>query len=433
VRFRVRALPLEILSGAVSVGLVWGAVAIVRVRYQDHPEFGVRPLLPMIGAFFVVILIGEMFRVRQSGSRHAAPLATAAALAFAMTVEGPVGTPASYRAPLVVAVTAAAMVAGFIPNLIRSLPIQVADLTNGLIGITVAALLFRELPISDGRTVLEMQASWPAYLLASVMVLISAFALTVEVLLLALMRAARSHAPVVRTFQDEFIAASGLIAALSATGALVALAERPLGVVAIPLFLFPLGLTQFAVRRQSAIRRTYGQTIRALSRLTDFGGYTPPGHASRVAELSLAMGHDLGMSERDMLDLEYAALLHDIGQVSLAEPIPGGATTLAAPVDQRQIAHDGAEIVRRTGVLDNVATILEAQTTSYRQVRELGQDLPLASRIIKVCNAYDDMVGSGSTAKQREAALERVHLGLGYEYDPGVVDSLVRVLTRGST
>jgi hypothetical protein len=427
---RVRAVPLEILSGAVSVGLVWGAVAIVRERFLDQPGFDVRSLLPIIGVFFVVIFVGEMFRVRQPGSRHAAPLATAAALAFAMTVEAPLGTPASYKAPLVVAVTAAAMVAGFIPNLVRRLPVQVADLTNGLLGITVAAVLFREIPVSDGRTVLEMHASWPAYLLALVMVVISAFALTIEVLLLALLRSARSHAPFLRTFQDEFIAASGLIAALSATGALVALAERPLGVVAIPLFLFPLGLTQFAVRRQSAIRRTYGQTIRALSRLTEFGGYTQPGHASRVAELSLAMGHDLGMSERDMLDLEYAALLHDIGQVSLAEPIPGGATTLAAPVDQRQIAHDGAEIVRRTGVLDKVATILEAQTTSYRLVRELGADLPMASRIIKVCNAYDDMLGSGSTARQRAAALERINLGLGYEYDPGVVDSLARVLTR---
>jgi len=227
------------------------------------------------------------------------------------------------------------------------------------------------------------------------------------------------------------MAALGLTAALSATGALVALAERPLGVVAIPLFLFPLGLTQFAVRRHSAIRRTYGQTIRSLSRLTEFGGYTEPGHAARVAELSLAMGQDLGMSERDVLDLEYAALLHDIGQVSLAEPIPGGATVLAAPVDQRRIAHDGAEIVRQTGVLENVAVILEAQTTSYRQVRELGEDLPLASRIIKVCNAYDDMAGSRPTRERCSAAMERIQLGLGYEYDPRVVDALVRALERG--
>jgi hypothetical protein len=430
VRDQARGFPLEIVNGVAAVALTLGAMAVVRVRLQEPPIFSVWALLPMIGVFFGAIVTGEVFRVRQPGTRHTAPLATAAALAFAMTVACPNGTPAFYGAPLVVVVTAAAMALGLIPSLVRRRPIRWPDLANSLFGIAVAALLFREVPISHGRTVLELQASWRPDVLALVMVLISAFALTFEVLLLALVRAARSHAPFRRTLQDELMAAFGLTAALSATGALVALAERPLGVLAIPLFLFPLGLTQFAVRRQSVIRRTYGQTIRTLSRLTEFGGYTEPGHASRVAELALAMGTQLGMSEREVLDLEYAALLHDIGQVSLTEPIPGGATVLAAPADQRRIAHDGAEIVRQTGVLDNVAVILEAQTTSYRQVRELGEDLPLASRIIKVCNAYDDMAGSRPGAARRSAAMERINLGLGYEYDPRVVDALVQVLER---
>ena len=429
----VRRHPGELVSSVVAVALTLVAVGMVRDRVIQTPRFQIRPLVPMLVVFFVAIVVGEVYRVREPGSRHTAPLATAAALALAMTVACPIGTPAIYRLPLVVAVTAVAMAVGLAPSLIRRAPVIPTDLVNSLVAITVAALLFRTVPVADGRTVLDLQATWPPYLLALAMVAISSFALVVEVLLSAVVRAARSHAPFWRTFQDEFIAAAGLIAALSATGALIALAERPLGLAAIPLFLSPLVLTQFAVRRQGAIRRTYGQTIRALSRLTEFGGYNRPGHAARVAELSLAMGHDLGMSERDVLDLEYAALLHDIGQVSLAEPIPGGATVLAAPVDQRRIAHDGAEIVRQTGVLDNVAVILEAQTTSYRQVRELGEDLPLASRIIKVCNAYDDVAGSRPTPAGRSAAMERINLGLGYEYDPRVVDALVRVLERAQS
>jgi hypothetical protein len=427
-----RALPLEIVTGVVALAVTLTAIVVVTLRLRESPIFGFRPLLPIVGVFFVAMVVGEVFRVREPGGRHTAPLATAAALAFAMTVECPTGTSATYGASLVIAVTAVAMAVGLTPSLLRGRPIRLSDLANSLVGIAVAALLFREVPISGGRSVLELAASWRPDVLALVMVLISAFALTVEVLLLAVLRAARSHAPFPRTFQDEFMAASGLTAALSATGALVALAERPLGVLAIPLFLFPLVLTQFAVRRRGAIRRTYGQTIRTLSRLTELGGYTETGHASRVAELSLAVGHQLGMSERDVLDLEYSALLHDIGQVSLAEPIPGGATVLAAPTDQRRIAHDGAEIVRQTGVLDKVAVILEAQTTSYRQVRELGEDLPLASRIIKVCNAYDDMAGGSPSPGRQSAAMERINLGLGYEYDPRVVDALVRVLDRAT-
>jgi hypothetical protein len=424
---RAKTPKIEVVLGALGTILALATLVAVGAQFREPAMFAT---LPIVGAFFVAIVMGEIFRVTLPGSRHTAPMATAAALAFAMTVNSAHGASAGYEAPLVVAVTAVAMAFGLIPNVIRRRPVRLPDLVNRLFGIAVAALLFREVPISNGRTVLDLQATWRPYILALVMVLISALALTVEVSLMASVRAARSHAPLLRTFRDEWRAAFGLSTALSATGALVALAERPMGLVAIPLFLVPLFLTQFAVRRQSAIRRTYRQTIRTLSRLTELGGYTEVGHASRVAALSMSTGHELGMSEREMLDLEYAALLHDIGQVSLTEPIPGGATVLAAPTDQRRIAHDGAEIVRQTGVLDNVAVILEAQTTPYRQVREFGEILPLSSRIIKVCNAYDDLTGNSSGRGGRDAAIERIHLGLGYEYDPRVVDALVRALAR---
>ena len=198
------------------------------------------------------------------------------------------------------------------------------------------------------------------------------------------------------------------------------------------MFLFPLLLTQFAVRRYALVRATYRQTIRALSRLTEIGGYTEPGHASRVAVLATKMGRDLGMSEREVLDLEYAALLHDIGQVSLGEPIPG----VPRSWPRRPTSGGSPTTVRRSCARPvcstNVALILEAQTTPYRQVREFGEELPVASRIIKVANAYEDLAGGHPEASRRLAAMERINLGLGYEYDPRVVDSLARVLRRTS-
>ncbi len=133
---------------------------------------------------------------------------------------------------------------------------------------------------------------------------------------------------------------------------LIALGVVPLGVIALPLFLVPLVLTQFAFRRYVSIRATYLQSIRTLSRLTDASGYTPAGHSERVAALARSVGRRLGLTERSLLDLEYAALLHDIGQVALVDPIPGGATVLAAPADQRRIEADTVAIVREAGVLE---------------------------------------------------------------------------------
>ena len=183
-------------------------------------------------------------------------------------------------------------------------------------------------------------------------------------------------------------------------------------------------MTYVAVGRYARNRVTYRQTIATLSHLTEHGGYTPTGHAERVADLSLRIGRVLGIADRDLRDVEYAALLHDLGQISLIEPIPDGATVLAAPSDQRDIADEGARIIRHAEGLERVADYVEAQTTPYRQVRELGEEVPVASRIIKVANAFDDLTGGSDDPASVRAANERIHLGLGYQYDPEVVEAL---------
>ena len=415
---------LTLFSVAVAIGVVIMSLGAPRLPADD---WGV------LLAFVAVIAVGEMNRIVLPGARETAPMSLAAGFALAMTSDVG-GRPVAFGAVMVMAVTALGMLVGAVPGLLRRAPLRSDDLAARFLSVSVAAVLFRLIGLQNGRPLVEMQADWVniRWLTAISMVVVSAVALFAQSAFVALATAARDHRPLVQSVVDEVRQAAGLSTALATSGALIALAERPMGIVALPVFLVPLVLTQFAVLRFAGIRKTYGQTIRTLSRLTELGGYTATDHPTRVASLSVAMGRDLGMSERDALDLEYAALLHDIGQVALREPIPGGATVMAAPADQERIALDGAQIVRQTGVLDRVAVILEAQSTPYRHVRELGEDVPLASRIIKVANAYDDLVGEARSRRARKetSAIERIHLGLGYEYDPRVVEALIRVLDR---
>jgi hypothetical protein len=127
----------------------------------------------------------------------------------------------------------------------------------------------------------------------------------------------------------------------------------------------------------------------------------------------VAVGRELGMSEPDLLDLEYAALMHDIGQLSLRDPIPGGATVLVSRGDQQRIAELGAEVIAKAGVLDRVAELVRCQSLPAR-----GTDPAAAavgSRIIRAANAFDDLVG-GST--DREPQRRRRWSGSGWI--PGV-------------
>ena len=411
-----------------AIGVLCGA-SVLASFWLSRDTFGLLgvDVLLKLSLFVVAIALGETARLTILTGRETAPMSTAAALGLAFTalVSTDVGL---VSAAVVVAVVSTGMGLGLLILRAATGSGHGGGTAARLLGAATAAVLYRSASFG-GHTLLEWQEVWAQrrWLVAAVMLAVGAVAMVVDLALEAAVRAGRDHAPLVRSVVDEVRSSGGLATALVASAALIALAELAVGVAALPLFLFPLVLTYFAVQRYASIRTTYRQTIGALSSLTDRAGYTMTHHAERVADLSVAVGRDLGMGQRELTDLEYAALLHDLGQVALREPIPAGATVMAAPADQQRIAHDGAEIVRTTGVLDNVAAILEAQTTSYRQVREFGQDLPMSSRIIKVANAYDDLCGPDGDDQR---AMERIHLGLGYEYDPRVVDSLTRVLDR---
>ena len=123
------------------------------------------------------------------------------------------------------------------------------------------------------------------------------------------------------------------------------------------------------------------------------------------------------MPEPDLLDLEFAALMHDIGQLALLEPIPGGATLLVTAQEARRIAQFGAEVIRQTGALDSVAEIVRCQ---WQPARDHGPaEPPLASRVIRVANAFDDIVRGSSDRDQVASALERLYAGAQAERGAG--------------
>ena len=418
---------------AETVALVLAVVILVAsiVAAQgagDFPGWDSGASRGLLVASALTISLGEWLQISAPGLRGAAPLATASAFGLCFIIEVPESQPITYAAAVVIGVTAAATAVGVGARLVARHDVSFVEVTGRLVAVVVVALLYRTVHLGQapGSSVADPgQEPWRD---AITMLAIAAVGEQADVALTAALRRLSAGGGLRRLVVEELVSSVALSTPVAVTGVLIALAAPTLGIAALPLFLVPLVLTLFAFRRYVSIRATYLQSIRTLSRLTDAAGYTPAGHSERVADLALRVGRELAVPEREMLDLEYAALLHDIGQVALVEPIPGGATVLAAPADQRRIEADTVAIVRETGVLEGAAHILEHQTTPYRQVRELGEEIPLTSRIIKVVNAYEDLNRGARGSRSRDAALERIYLGLGYEYDPRVVDALLRVL-----
>jgi HD domain len=406
-----------LVVGVTGLLVVWAVV-------QTATAGVVQPSIAI--AFGIFITVGEIVRITLPGDREAAPLGAAGALAYALlTTFGGVAT--LQNVWQVVSLTALASFLGALPHVTAGRSPRLDEIARRILAAAFAAALFR--PLYDGGLgPLARQERWvQAVVMVAIVLATGVFDAAVS----ALVRADRNRSPYRSTLRDELHALLGLGSAIGATGVLIALAAQVMGWWAIPVFCVPLLLTQFSFRRYAAIRATYLQTIRSLSRVTEVGGYTESGHARRVSEISVAVGRELGMSEDELLDLEYAALMHDLGQLSLSEPIPGGATVMVDAAEQRRIAELGAGVIRETGVLDRVAEIIERQADPYRRPREHADpSLPVSSRIIKAANAYDDLVGDSAEYGPRLDALERLRLGMAYDFDPRVVETLARIVRK---
>jgi hypothetical protein len=375
-------------------------------------------------AFAVFIALGEFVRVTLPNDREVAPLGAAGALAYTLLLDFG-SAPVTHLGYQVVAVTAVAMLVGIVPHVVAGRSPRLDVLARRVIVVAVVATAFRN-PWT--RSFVEDIDRWQ---LALVLAAFALLAVVLDAVLETAVRVATTRAPFRQTLVDGLTAGSALGMAVGATSVLIVLSTTIMSYWALPTFYVLLLLTQFSFKRYAAIRATYRQTIRSLSKVTEVGGYTTSGHARRVCDMSLAVGRELGLSESRLLDLEYAALMHDIGQLSLVDPIPRGATALAAPDDQRRLAEKGAEVIRQTGVLDRVADIVARQAEPYRRPGEATDPtLPLESRIIRTVNAFDDMVGGAQDSGPRLAALERLRLAMAYDYDPRVVETLSRVVER---
>jgi len=378
-------------------------------------------------AFAALIALGELLRLTLPGDREAAPIGTAGALAYALLIRvGPL--PARHSAFQVVAVAGIGMILGALPHLAVGRPARLAGMASRLLAVACAAFAFR--PLADQTSVVRHW--WTALGVMTFVVLVAWF---VDVVIATLIRADTLRARFLVTLNDELRVQAPLGVAVGASAMLIVFAAEAMGLVAVAVFMAPLLVTQVAFRRYAGIRATYLQTVRALARVTEIGGYVEAGHADRVSRLAVAVGRELGMAEPDLLELQYAALIHDIGQLSLRDPIPGGATVLVSPEDQRRIAELGAEVIEQAKVLDSVAEIVRRQSEAYWEAPRpaAGPSVPpLSSRIIRAVNAFDDLVGSSADAARAAGVVERLRLDATAEYDPGVVEALGRIVARPS-
>ncbi|MEP7028909.1 MAG: HD-GYP domain-containing protein, partial [Candidatus Eisenbacteria bacterium] len=243
-----------------------------------------------------------------------------------------------------------------------------------------------------------------------------------------------------RIFQVNFFVTALHHLSYLALGAVTAVAFFRLGPWGLGLFVLPILLASLSFRRYFEMKQDLLEFVRALAEvLEEIDPYTRQ-HSIRVAEYSKRLGRTLGMSERRVQDLEYGALLHDLGKVGrqyqyiLQKP---GRLSLEEQATMRAHPAEGAAIVAKVRALRRASEIVK---NHHERPDGLGypcglrgEDIPLGSRIVMVADAFDAMTSDRPyrRAMPSERAVAELAKHAGTQFDTRVVAALEALIAGG--
>ncbi|MDA0162886.1 HD-GYP domain-containing protein [Solirubrobacter ginsenosidimutans] len=303
----------------------------------------------------------------------------------------------------------------------------ITDATFALAPAAVLILLDAQLPD---------WASWPAYA-AAVAAQFAADALRES------LRAYLTKVLPVRVMLAEIAEACRLDLLLIPVGLLTALAAA--GAPAAALFVLPLValLQMFARERDARIEQTLelgrsyrGTALLLCDLLEDDDEYTG-NHTHDVVELAARVADRLRVPEDVKRETELGAMLHDIGKIG----IPDAIINKPGPLDEEEWKLMKTHTLEGQRMLDRVGGFLGSVGEVVRASHERfdgagypdglkGAEIPLAARIVSVCDAFNAMTTTRSYRKAMPVAtaVQELRRCSGTQFDPAVVTALLDVI-----
>jgi HD-GYP domain-containing protein (c-di-GMP phosphodiesterase class II) len=233
---------------------------------------------------------------------------------------------------------------------------------------------------------------------------------------------------------DACLACVGLLIAASSV-------RRP-GVALLALPLIGL-LWLFARERQQrldytlALSTAYRGTALLLGDVVEADDHYTGVHSRQVVDLSLAVADALHLGATQRRNVEFAALLHDIGKIRIPKEIinkPGELDAREWEIVRRHTIEGETMLKRVGGTLSRIGRFVRSSHERYDghgyPDRLAGEAIPIESRIVSVCDAYNAMTTDRSyrAALSAGEALNELRRCAGTQFDPDVVDAACRLM-----
>jgi hypothetical protein len=189
------------------------------------------------------------------------------------------------------------------------------------------------------------------------------------------------------------------------------------------------------------LQRAYRGTVMLLADVVEFDDQYTADHSRSVVDLVHATADELGVDANRRQELEFAALLHDVGKIAIPKEIlnkPAALTDSEFEVMKTHTIEGQFMLDRVGGLLARVGEIVRScherwDGTGYPDSLR-GEEIPLESRIVFAADAYNAMTTNRPYrgAMTSADALDELRAGAGTQFDPAVVDALSSLIEAGA-
>ena len=189
------------------------------------------------------------------------------------------------------------------------------------------------------------------------------------------------------------------------------------------------------------LERTFLSTVEALANALEAKDEYTHSHARWITDMSLRVGRELGLEQSALKRLELGALFHDIGKIGIPASIllkPGPLTD-----QERELIETHPELGERIlAPIEQLAEVRPIVRACHERWDGGGypdrlrqEQIPLEARIIFACDAFHAMTTDRPYRDRLpvDEAFRRLREATGSQFDPTVIDAVLKVLSEDNT
>ncbi len=189
-------------------------------------------------------------------------------------------------------------------------------------------------------------------------------------------------------------------------------------------------------KKNQQIQQMTMQTITTIANTIDAKDEYTKGHSKRVSTYSVCIARALGMSEDEIRNIEYIALLHDLGKIGVPDVVLNKPSKLTDSEYELMKSHTiiGGDILKDSGIFHeiNVGAMYHHERYDGKGYPKglKGDEIPLIARIIGIADAYDAMTSTRVYRKRlkNEEVINEIAKCRGKQFDPAITDVFLDLL-----